>query len=515
MKKRAKVITAMVLAATMMAGAAGCGGGSGSGSENSSSTEAVQDTLTVAMSGDVGDMSPFGNSSTAAYIKYQIYEPLFDLGYGMEETPVLAESWEQVDGTHYTLKIREGVTDSAGNPFTANDAVFALQRYAEDAEYANYVVNVDFEKTAAADDYTLDLYFKQQNAYSFTNMSSLMMFTQAAWEASEDGMVTTPVGTGAYTLKEYVSGSYVELEARDDYWGGEPEIKTARFNVIAEPSQATTALETGEADLVMGLQSSDQEYIDSMDGFATLVNSSVRSMSMFLNMSENSVFNDEAARQAVCYAVDNEGINEVVYGGLAAPSVCPFSTAMLDYVPELDGEMYAAADTGKAKELLSEAGVSGENIRIATDGSTEQTAIAEIIQSTLMDLGFSAEINNYDTATIWDVASDPTQWDILLQISSAPSGYGLDSLYAFLGQLNWSQWSGESFDTFTALYAEAISAGTPEECQEKTNEAVQLVEETSQMYSFVQIPDIYGYKDNLNFQVWNQASLLVKDLKFE
>ena len=512
MKKRAKVITALALAVTMMASVVGCGG---TKSESGGNSGAGQDTLTVSMSGDVGDLSPFSSSATAVYVRHQIYEPLVDLGYNMEVTPALAESWEQVDATHYTMKIREGVTDSAGNPFTAKDAIFTLETCSQAAEFANYVANVDFTKTTATDDYTLELYLLQANAYTFTNLSGVFMFTQAAWEASEDGMVTDPVGTGAYTLKDYVSGSYVELEAREDYWGGTPEIKNVKFNVIAEPSQATTALETGEVDLVMGLQSSDQEYIDSKEGMTTLVNPSIRSMAMFMNMSENSIFKAQEVRQALCYAVDNEGINEVVYGGLATPSACPFSTAMMDYSADVDGEMYAAADTEKAQELLESVGVTEGTVKIATDGSSEQTAIAEILQSTLMELGLTAEINNYDTATIWDAAANPTEWDIILQISSAPSAYGLDSLQAFLTQLNWVQWQGAEFDQFNTLYTEAISAATEEVKAEKTVEAVKLVEEVAPTYAFVQLSDIYGFKDNLNFQVWNQNSLLVKDLKFE
>lgn len=514
MKKRTKRLAALLTTAVMMVAAAGCtkspdvDGGTGESGE-------TKDTITVSMSGDVGDLSPFSTSVTAPYVRYQIYEPLFDLGYDMEVTPVLAESWEQVDTTHYTMKIREGVTDSEGNPFTAEDAVFVLNTYAEDATNSAYVANVDLEKTTATDEHTLDLYLLQPNLYTFTNLSSVMMFTQAAWEASEDHMVTDPVGTGAYKLKDYVSGSYVEVEARDDYWGGTPEIKTARFTVISEPSQATTALETGEVDLVMGLQASDQEYIDSMDGFTTLVNSSIRTMGMYLNMTENSVFQDQAVRQALCYAVDNDSINEVVYGGLATPSVCPFSTAMLDYSEELNGDMYAASDMDKAQEVLAGAGIKEGNVKIATDGTAEQTAIAEILQNVLSQLGFTAEINNYDTATIWDVASDPTQWDIILQVGAAPSAYGLDQLYAFLVSLNWSQWSGEGFDQFNTLYTEAITADSTESSMEKTAEAVKLVEDTAQTYAFVQPSDIYAYNDSLNFRIWNQNALLLKDLKFE
>ena len=91
----------------------------------------------------------------------------------------------------------------------------------------------------------------------------------------------------------------------------------------------------------------------------------------------------------------------------------------------------------------------------------------------------------------------------------------MDSLQAFLTQLNWVQWKGAEFDQFSTLYAEVISAATEETEVEKTKEAVKLVEEVAPTYSFVQLSDIYGFKDNLNYQVWNQNSLLIKDLKFE
>ena len=532
MKKKLKKLTALILTAVMLASLAGCGKGtadnndgnsnvrgednnSGKSDNSDDGSNSTQDTINIAMSQDVGSMNIFSTGTTATYVLYQIYEPLFDLGYDMEITPVLAESWEQVDDTHYTVKIRQGVTDSEGNTFTANDALFTLKLYQQDAENSQFVANIDLDKTTATDEYTLDIYLAGPNAYTFQNLSSVHMVTEAAWNASADEMVTDPVGTGAYVLKDYVSGSFVELEARDDYWGGVPSIKTARFTVISEPSQATTALETGEVQLVMSLQSSDKEYIDSIDGLTTLANPSIASMSLFFNMSENSVFSDKNLRQAICCAIDNEAINNVVYGGFALPSVSPYSTAMIDYVPEIDGEMYAKADMEEAKELVSASGLTGGKIKIATDGSSEQTGIAEIVQSKLLELGFEAEINNYDNATIWDVAADPAQWDIVMNLTAAPSGYGMDQLFAFLGGLNWSKWSGTEFDEFNQYYGAALVSKTDEERQENTNKAVKIVEDMCPTYSVVQVSNIYAFADNLNFRVWNQATLMVKDLKFE
>ncbi|WP_394926441.1 ABC transporter substrate-binding protein [uncultured Robinsoniella sp.] len=513
MKKRFRALVGMLLATTLTVSTiTGCGGTDG---DKQASSSEKKDNLVITVGSDFGDFSPFSTSSSAVSVTYQIYEPLFNAGYDMEITPGLAESWEQIDSTHYTLKIRQGATDSAGNKFTAKDAVYTLNEYGKDAQNSGYVQNVDLEKTVASDEYTLELYFLEPNMYTFMNLSTVKMFTQAAWEASTDKMVTDPVGTGPYVLADFVSGSYAEVKARDDYWGGKPEMQTARFNVISEPSQATTALETGEADLVMKLQASDVDYINGKDGLTTLVDPGVQSMMMFFNMSESSVFKNKDLRQALCFAIDNAAINTVAYGGLATPSVCPFSTEMTDYVKELDGEMYLTFDMDKAKALIKKSGLSGGNIKIATDGSSQETAIAEIVQNTLIDLGFTVEINNYDSATIWDIADDASQWDLILNMGASPSGYGLDKLKAFLGFLNWSQWSGAEYDKFMSLCDSAIRSETEEDYTAKEIEAVQLVKDMVPVYTLVQLSNIYAFKDNLNFKVWNRDGVLVKELKFE
>ena len=237
-------------------------------------------------------------------------------------------------------------------------------------------------------------------------------------------------------------------------------------------------------------------------------------MSMFFNMNDASVFSNKELRQALCYAVDNSAINVAAYGGFCEPSKTYFSTAMMDYTDDMESAIYSV-DKDKAKELFGASGVNGGNIRIATDGTTQETSIAEILQSELTQYGFTVQIDNYDPATIWSVGADPTQWDILLMLGSAPSGYGLDKMTAFLTGLNFSGWKGEKFDEFTELCVEASSTADEAKRLDYTKQALEIVSEEVPAYSFIQNVQNYAYVDNLNFKVWNQASLYVKDLKFE
>jgi peptide/nickel transport system substrate-binding protein len=526
MKKSMKKVIALFAAVTTIATAVGCGSGkeasdsttsSNTASESAGTTEkgGAKDTINIAVDGDVGNMSVFGSGSTYAYVSNQIYEGLYAVGYDKEIVPRLAESWEQVDSTHYIFKIRQGVKFHDGNVLTAKDVLFSFKLMQEDTNYSQYVINVDFDKTNVVDDNTFELYLKEQNAYTFTNLANVSIVSEASWTASPDKMVTTPIGTGPYKLKDYVSGSYVTLEANNDYWGSAPDIREATFTVIAEPSQKTTALETGEVQLVMNLQTSDVDYLSKNSDYAVTKDTGVQSLSLFLNMHDNSVFAKKQVRQALCYGLDNEAINAVSYGGYALAANAPFSSAMKDYSDQMAGDIYTTSDMDKAESLIREAGVVGGTVKIATDGTSPQIAAAEVIQNKLTDLGFTAEINNYDSATIWNVAADPTQWDILLMVTASPSGYGVDSMKAFLGGLNWSAWQGESFDQFMQLCNETIGASDEQSSNAKAIEVVKVIEDECPIYSMVQLVNCYAYDANLNFKVWNASSLYLKDLKFE
>ncbi len=68
---------------------------------------------------------------TASEILGNSYQGL--IGYNVEDVSdifgVIAESWEVApDGMTFTFKIREGMKFASGNPITAEDVVFSLQR---------------------------------------------------------------------------------------------------------------------------------------------------------------------------------------------------------------------------------------------------------------------------------------------------------------------------------------------------------------------------------------------------
>ena len=58
----------------------------------------------------------------------QVYEGLVNRGKDFRLEPSLATSWEMVNPTTWRFKLRQGVKFHDGAPFTAEDAVFSIER---------------------------------------------------------------------------------------------------------------------------------------------------------------------------------------------------------------------------------------------------------------------------------------------------------------------------------------------------------------------------------------------------
>mgnify|MGYP002869532312 FL=1 len=69
------------------------------------------------------------------------------------------------------------------------------------------------------DDLTFLMYLTIDNVDGFSDAcAAINMVTKESYEASPDGMQTTPVGTSPMVLESYVPGSEAVLVKADSYW---------------------------------------------------------------------------------------------------------------------------------------------------------------------------------------------------------------------------------------------------------------------------------------------------------
>lgn len=77
----------------------------------------------------VGELDPAKASDYAdSILMFNIYDTLvLPAQGGPGHVPHLAESWSN-DGNAFTFKLRDDVTFQSGNPMTADDVVYSLER---------------------------------------------------------------------------------------------------------------------------------------------------------------------------------------------------------------------------------------------------------------------------------------------------------------------------------------------------------------------------------------------------
>ncbi|HHT16447.1 MAG TPA: ABC transporter substrate-binding protein [Papillibacter sp.] len=456
-------------------------------------------TLKIAAMQDSGTLYPLGVTGGFLSVLYAFYEPLYDTKTDGTREWILATGLERISDLQYTLKIREGVTFSNGNPLTAEDVMFTMEMCAADPQFFLNVKVVDFEKTSVVDDYTIDLWYTEYNASQEPGLASMFIMDKESFD--ELDLSRNPIGTGPYTVTEYVTNSHVKAVAREDYWRGAPKIKNLEFKVINEEAQIINALETGDVDMAT-ISITEADYVDSL-GYDVLISNSGYNYVTLFSMLPGNPMESKEARWAVSHAIDRQAIVDVLFDGVSSVTDYPTSHSLADFEERFLNlhETYSTGyDPARAEELAEQAGLKGKKLRIITNGASGHITIAEMIQANLLDIGVDSEIVNYDQATYFGILMDASNYEIAIFTPSAPSMLAVDIMAMYITFIPLG-WSGPERDKYGELSMGAISTYDPVERNNKLFEALKLWVEEDPWYGLCEIvsaravaPDLKGYE---------------------
>lgn len=325
----------------------------------------------------------------------------------------------------YHLTIWDNVYDTAGNHFTADDVVFVCNSMKETGNFVDFRY---MDTCTKIDDYTVELVMNSDIIGQFEKLlQATRCVTKAAYEASSDQMATTPVGTTAYVLTDYISGSEYAFEKADSYWQSEDNftdyqyanVDRIEYYYIPEDSQLAIALESNTVDMVNGLSYTEsQRFVEggaNADGFTVFENLQNLSQVLFFQCSDNSPCSNEKLRQAILYAIDFQGLVDGAANGQATVCSTFGGNMFSDYDPAWEENSYYTYDVEKAKTLLAESGFdTATPLRIVLNGNAIRKSIAQIMQGYLAQIGITVEINSYEDSLFNTYKSDETAYDILL-----------------------------------------------------------------------------------------------------
>ena len=514
--------TAVILAVTMMAALSGCGG-SGQESGNSDSGSAAQaettentetepeaegetstdtetrDSLVITIPGGTPDpttLAPNG-ASASGYTVPQIYDQLWNLTDG-ELIMRVATGYVQEDETHYVVTIQSGIKDTAGNEIKASDVLYSIDLAKNGTQgYPGATRYIDLEKCEVVDDTTLRVVLTQPCSFQMKALSMVNLVTQASYEASTDGMVTTPVGSGPYVLSEYVTGSYLTLDHNPEYWdGGDPVFKHITVNFVPEASQRANVMLTGESDVSCNLSYTDENALNEAEGITFSSETTIGTYVIFYNNSSNSVCGGNLdLRKAIAYAINQEAIIAASAGGYGEVSKCSTSRKFSDYSDsfvEISSDTdYYAYDTEAAKAALAASGVAeGTTIKLANGGLAGQDVIAQTIQANLAEIGLNVEIATYPDTQGQVISNQPEDWDIAVwSWTNYPAQSGLATINTF-GTSDYFQLEGAEEEAFLDVLGVALAAG---------DDTLEKAMDDLMVYMYEELP-VYGLFDTCNLQ---------------
>lgn len=453
----------------------------------------VSDTLHIGVTNTLSGFSPiYASDVVAQWIQRMMYPSLMDQPTASNFTPNLAESFESDDNQTFTVVIRDDANWSDGTPITADDVHYTL----------NLIANPDIETSGSSwlsslegvgangkvldgadeiagvtvvDEKTLTLttktpvdpaYFMENVGFRVLIIPKHVVETMDINNLGSSVFGTAPtVAGGPYKFVAYETGSYVQLEANETYFKGEPVIKNVYLQIM-DGTGLVTALQSGDVQMSAGggigvIPVTDIALLESNEALFVQANPSFNGQYMHMN---NEIFDNATFRLAVTYAIDRQAIvDDLLYGyGEVMGNIYTSASAYKDESLEPVGY-----DPDYARELLAESGFdTSREIRLSvpTGNVTRQNA-ANLIEQYLEAIGLNIRQESFDFAThLANMNADDYDFGMIgLAFNTDPDQYSywgsLSTNYgnlndAYLDELLESGTAATSFEDRKEIYDE-------------------------------------------------------------
>ena len=272
---------------------------------------------------------------------YGISEALFKFDENAAVVPCLAESAE-VEGNVWTIKLKDGVAFSNGDPLTADMVIKNIERLCKENE--RMAKDTDFDKFTwtAVDDKTITVDTGDTPSPMLKNNLASPECGIIDLDATED-FDKAPICTGPFVISEFKPEGDVTVTKNENYWDGDVNLDGAVFYYMQEDDPKLLAMQSGEIDCYNSVSSAALEVYEK-DPDKYKIESVPGTRLQYYILNENRL--DANLREAINLTIDKDAIAEYLKGTVsAAHSPFPDTTAYSKVT-------IPAVDTAKAKELI-------------------------------------------------------------------------------------------------------------------------------------------------------------------
>jgi peptide/nickel transport system substrate-binding protein len=375
-----------------------------------------------------------------------------------------------VDPTTLDFTLQPGAKFWDGTPVTTDDILFSLNR-AADPKGVGYYASV-FSRVAsmtAKDSSTVEIKLKQADQWLPGELSATpgMIVKKSFVEKAGENFGTVQGGTmcsGPFKLESWKTGAGVTVVPTPNYWDTSlpvPKVTSIKLIGVSDDAALTAGLQTGTISgtflanplATLGqLRTSADVQVFQGPPYAT--------DAMVVSATKGPLA-DPRVRQAISYTLDRKGIINTLWKGAALIPHALEAQGTWGYAQDTFKAGYDALpalepDAAKAADLMKQANVAGQTIKIGTSsGANAINAEALAYKAAAEKLGLKVEFDDVSPDNFINFFIDPKAWGAVDAFPTTNYGDYADpaALYRTLalpgGSQNFSNWNDPA--TITAL----------------------------------------------------------------
>jgi peptide/nickel transport system substrate-binding protein len=446
---------------------------------------------------------------------------MFDslVGFNLEKGgvgPGVAESWSlSADGLSWTFKIRAGQKFHNGDPLTAADIKFSLERFMAPNSLSGSagLMRRTFKSIDVLDDLTVRITTTSPQIGLPPSLSRAVapegsVMPKAYIEkVGEEGFRAKPIGSGPWKFLRNVKGDRMEFEATAaPHARGTPHFKNLTILLVPEESTRVAMVRTGEA--AIASIGPETMLSASRGGLEVLsVPGTMQALYQFWGVykpgvKDNPITNVKV-REALSLAIDRQQIIDHVMNGKARLPH-PFATfGYTEYFSAANWEAWAKQayryDPAAAKKLLAEAGYpNGFELSFANTalpGTQFMVDIGTAIADMWTKIGVKVNLKHYEWGSFAPLVrgeqSVLTGSVSMYRTAGRPdvpwryyTGFAVDSEQRLLGDANTCD---ATCKRFSDIYKSLSDELDPAKRTAYTDEMVKLIADT-----WIAVPIIEG-----------------------
>jgi peptide/nickel transport system substrate-binding protein len=294
--------------------------------------------------------------------------------------PMLATAWKLTSPTSLRVTLRKGVKFADGTDFTADDAVFSINRaMSKTSNYAVFTAGID--KVVKVDADNIDILLKAPNPVLVNQLTELRMMSKAWAEknkSAEPKDIKTKeetfahrnaMGTGPFVVDSWKPDERLVLKRNPNWWGNSTQgsgfnITEVIYTPIKSEATRVAALLSGEVDMV--LDPSPQDLGRLRTNTALKVMDGAENRTIFFGMDQfreelpgsdvkgKNPLKDQRVRKALYQAIDMEAIHKTTMRGLSQNTGTMIAPQVFGWSEKL--HQRHAFNIDAAKKLLNDAG---------------------------------------------------------------------------------------------------------------------------------------------------------------